>query len=107
MATVEARAVIYPGWESKFLSLPEVQATLGVVARLVETRTKLAVSGSRVTPFRKKMFARPHPTLTGAWVAGTDWKLANLWEFGSANTTTHAWLRRSCSGIPSTRYEPA
>jgi hypothetical protein len=103
---VEARAQLFPGWEAQFYALPKLNPALQAVGRVVTARMKANVSGPRVAPFKKRAFVKRNPHDAREVVAGTTWKLAHLFEFGSANTAPHGWLRSACLGIPETRFEP-
>jgi hypothetical protein len=102
----EAKFLLAPGWESQFYALPKLNPALQAVGRGVTVRMRANVSGPRVGPFKRRSFVKRDPEHVNAAVAGTTWKLAHLFEFGSANTTAHGWLRSACMGIPSTRFEP-
>jgi hypothetical protein len=102
----EAKFVMSPAMLVEFYKLPGVHAALLATGRVVTASMKSNVSGPRVKPFAKRAFVRTDPTDRHAVVAGTTWKLAHLFEFGSANTAPHGWLRSACTGVPGTRFEP-
>jgi hypothetical protein len=87
-------------------SLPGVQASLMATGRVVTARMKANVSGPRVAPFRKRSFTKRSPEDKFVVVAGTTWKLAHLFEFGSQFTRPHGWLRSAAIGLPGTRFWP-
>jgi len=108
MANVTAKWIPLPQEiiDRELQSLPGVQAALRGIGKTVTVRMQANVRGPRVGPFRKRAFVGNDPEDPATVIAGTRWKLAHLFEFGSANTSVHGWLRSAAQGIPSTRFEP-
>lgn len=104
---VSAKWIPYPGIDEAVQNLPGVQASLMAVGRVVVGRMRANVSGARTGPFGRRAFVERDPEDEHTVLAGTKWKLAHLFEFGSANTSVHGWLRSACQGVPNTRYEPS
>jgi hypothetical protein len=91
--------------EAELFKLSGTRAAQMAIARAVVARMKANVHGPRVHPFAKRSFVMRDPNDPYAVLAGTRWKLAHLFEFGSARTTPHAWLRQAVTGMPGARFE--
>ncbi len=82
-------------------------AMLDVADRIAEEVREQTQDWERRRPFAEQLEVAEGPEPGGAQV-GTDWSLAHLWEWGSAQTPTEAPMRTAAENVAREvgRYEP-
>jgi hypothetical protein len=101
--SVKAKFVPVPGIGYILTEQRGTQAALNAVARAVRDRMKANVTGPGTSAFRRRAFVERGDE-PGTWHAGTRYRIAHIFEFGSVNTRPHGWLRNAAMTTPSTRF---
>lgn len=104
MATIaSAKFVLVPGFDAIVVGERGTQAALGAIARIVKERMQANVTGPGTSAFRRRAFVERGEE-PGTWHAGTRYRIAHIFEFGSVNTRPHGWLRNAAITTPGTRF---
>jgi hypothetical protein len=101
--SVKAKFVLVPAAGAILVGERGTQAALNAIARTVMERMKANVTGPGTSAFKRRAFVERGDE-PGTWHAGTRYRIAHIFEFGSVNTRPHGWLRNAAISTPSTRF---